>query len=205
MNKEISRDILRKIDKVLKPFEPSREEVLAQYGEEMKRCWKEYQRARTPSFAETVHELWQGLAIRVLEGMQEIRAGLAELSFEPKGATRGARAAVPATEGETTKGPKVTDHLFMVEEKGCYGVLRVKPALKGRLDLGFELRDKQQRPMKGFYLTVRKTDGTVVLDRKQVLREDFRKKDVEAADYLFFLESLDGVHTVQLGFQSLRQ
>jgi len=44
-----------------------------------------------------------------------------------------------------------------------------------------------------------------VLDRKQVLREDFRKKDVEAADYLFFLESLDGVHTVQLGFQSLRQ
>lgn len=193
MKDEIPLVVLRNLEKAQAALRPSVEEVRERFGPLLAQWQAERQRERQPSFAAQIQELWQGFGIRLMEGMREFEAGLAEVAADRAYATRSVEAAAPATPGE---------RVFIQEGINCFGRVALKPGETGRMTLELSLRDKSLRAIKPFRLTVRCEDGRVLLDAKQIDGEAYVVKDLEPAGYEFLLESASGKEQVRFGWRT---
>lgn len=203
MNEGIPPKVLENLAWQLKVFGPDREEVLAQYGDLLDE-WEKIWRQRHRSCSGTIHRLWHGLSIHVMEGMREFQAGLAELAGGDAFATRGLEASAQARGGGKTRENQAQELVFIQTGEQCYGRIAVTPVAGEKATIEFSIWDKQNRPIKPFRLTVERGDNKALLNRKEIAGEAYVVKDIEIDDYFFLLESADEKRRVRMGWQAVK-
>lgn len=192
MTKKISPETLDRLEKVSEALRPSREEVLRKYGPLLEQWQAERQRERRPSLEQKLQELWKGVSIRVMEGMREFEAGLAGFSGAQAYVTRGASRSAQAAKSE---------HVFIQDGKDCCGRVAIRPAAAGKVSLELSLRDKQLRPLKHFFVTVRDAKGKDLVSRSEVNKSYHLLSDMALVDCVITLESPDGRQFVRMGWE----
>lgn len=206
MKEKTDSAVSENLKKAMETLCPTREEVRARFSDLLAEWREEREGQRRSSCSGALHRLWQGISIRLMEGMREFEAGLAEMAQGSAFTTRGLEKglSVQAKGADKAGEDRAQGLVFIQAGDGCYGRVAVNPAAGGKANLEFSLRDRQNQPIKPFRLTVERGDNRVLLNRKEVAGEAYAVKDIEIDDYFFLLESADGKHRVRMGWQAVK-